>query len=310
VSVVTVQGQGVGPVTAITTATALVITGIVLLTVVRFSLVRVLGEIRSEGGLRKPELGRSTDPIAERRAAIIAAGPKTFYYLDSSQIEDLYAQMVSESEPGTIEVQEKKSRSAGVDVRLRFLSPKFGRSRDSQITKKYEGAPAVGTMYNRAETALFRRNDVNFGLELYQPDRSAVAEFQAMVQTMRDTFNFTIPDDLQQSYVQDSYQTVAENRIRQLKAASGYAALQATFKVSNVSAKNRCDLVFDHPVNEDLEPSTPVIGIRVVCAPDGLTSSGRGAFGDGESVKATCVGKIVRWDDERWQLVINAIAMY
>lgn len=92
--------------------------------------------------------------------------------------------------------------------------------------------------------------------------------------------------------------------------AKRWAPVSDTILYYGKTNTSRYDLTYDHPINEDLEPSTPVVGIRVACTLDGLTFSGKTAFADGESVKATCVGKIVRWDDAMWQLVINPIAIY
>jgi hypothetical protein len=245
----------------------------------------------------------------KKKEAIQKIGPKTFYYIDKDQIEDLYPQVNQELEPKRIETRESKETKKNVVANLRVIKPKYERGRAEETTKIYETKQTLSMMYNRVEQYLLEKGRMTFGLEEFEFEKSSIDEFKSMCDKMRSKFEFDIPEDLQANFVADKMREFAVLRVKELAGSTGYVAIQTELSIIDIPG-DAYILSLVHPLNEYLPHEDKKVRIQVTCAKECLTSSGVSTFKKDKSVKITCLGKVVSWDNEDKFLEIAPIAIY
>ena len=245
----------------------------------------------------------------KKKEAIQKIGPKTFYYIDESQIKDLYPQVSQELEPKRIETRESKETKKGISAKFRFIEPKYERGRAEETTKVYDVEQTPPMMYNRVEQYLLEKGKITFGLEEFEFDKSSIDEFGSMCNKMQSKFKFNIPEDLQAIFVADKMREFTLQRVKELSGSSGYVLIQTEFSTSDISA-DAYILSFVHPLNEYLPQEDTKVRIQVTCAKKYMAPSGVSTFKKDKSVKITCLGKVVSWDNEDKILEISPIAIY
>lgn len=248
-------------------------------------------------------------PAQKKKEAIQKMGPKTFYYIDESQIKDLYPQVFQELEPKRIKTRESKETKKGIAAKFKFIEPKYERDRTEEITKVYDVEQTPSMMYNRVEQYFLEKGKIIFGLEEFEFEKSSIDEFKSMCDQMRSEFNFNIPDDLRTNFVSEKMKEFALQHIKKLSSSSGYVAVQNEFSIIDIS-DNAYTLSFVHPLNEYLPQENKKVGIQIICAKKYMTPSGVSTFKKDKSVKITCSGKVVSWNDDDKILEINPIAIY
>lgn len=253
--------------------------------------------------------GNESRAIEIKRKALSKSGPKSFYYLDETQVRDLYPQVFTKPEPKEIETQKVASAQKGAKAKLKLIEGELSDASKEQTTTRYEIELTPVTMYNRVEEYLIRRGDVIFGLEEFYQDEHAIEGFRAMCQLMEEKFHFPVPDDLQKKFISDQMRSSALNVVESLSDSSGYIVLQKEFVVSH-SSNDSYILSLDHPLNQQTLDSDPKAHIDICCQGICLTQAGKATFAPDSSVKITCLGKVVRWDEKRGCLVVNPIAIY
>lgn len=245
----------------------------------------------------------------EKKKEIQKMGPKTFYYLDESQVKDLYLQVFQEPEPKRIQTRETKETRVGVAAKLHVVEPKYERGKAQEVTKDYDMEQVPAMMYNKVEEFFFDKGRVTFGLDEFEFDQSEIDDFQSICDEMKSKFNLEIADDQRAAYVLDKMREFALDYIEKLANSSGYIALQDEFIVLN-TADDDCMLFYAHPLNAHLLPEDPQVRIQVGCSRNFLTPSGISTFKKGKSVKITSLGKVVSWNDKDKILEVSPIAIY
>ena len=245
----------------------------------------------------------------KKKEAIQKIGPKTFYYIDKDQIEDLYPQVNQELEPKRIETRESKETKKGVVANLRVIKPKYERGGAEETTKIYETKQTLSMMYNRVEQYLLEKGKITFGLEEFEFEESSIKDFKSMCDRMQSKFKFNIPDDLQANFVSDKMREFALQRIKELSGSTGYVAIQTESSIIDIPG-DAYILSFVHPLSEYLPKEDKKVRIQVTCAKECMTSSGVSTFKKDKSVKITCLGKVVSWNNEDKILEISPIAIY
>jgi len=263
----------------------------------------MVDEIRSK---LEPDRGS----VAQKKKEVFQKmGPKTFYYLDESQVKDLYPQVFQELEPKRIETRESKETKKGIAAKLRLIEPKYESGRAEEKTKIYDVEQTPPMMYNRVEQYLLEKDRMTFGVEEFEFDKSSIDEFKSMCEQMQSKFNFNIPKDLQANFVSDKMREFTLQRVKELSGSTGYVAIQTEFSIIDIP-DDAYILSFVHPLNEYLPKEDKKVRIRATCAKECMTSSGVSTFKKDKSVKITCLGKVVSWDNEDKILEITPIAIY
>jgi hypothetical protein len=276
------------------------------------------------------------DMLAERkRQAIMAMGPQTFYYLDQSQIQALYQQVIQDLDPKTIEVEEQSARKAGITGRFKVLEPSLERSGQTRTTKKYEVETSLATQYVKIQQALIDANQVIFGAEDFETDSEDIKSFLHLTALMKEQFNFEIPLHLQERFLHDLRRRSALEHLENLKEATGYIATQAQYVVIHAAANQSAIVLrLQHPIGpyltelQEIKTSsthdgkmmeirgdsgpTPNVGFELLLAKDYLTPAGMNILSRKAlpRIKITCLGRIISWDEDRVTLLINPIAIY
>ena len=245
----------------------------------------------------------------KKKETIQKMGPKTFYYLDESQVTYLYPQVFQELEPRRIETRESEETKKGIAAKLRVLEPRYEKDRAAETTKIYDVEQTPSMMYNRVEEYLLEEDRVTFGLEEFDYDESSIEEFKSMCDSMQEKFNFIVPDGLRTNFVSDKMKEFALQHIETLSDSSGYVVTQAEFSVSDIS-NDLCVLSLVHPLNQHLAEGDKKVKVQIACAQKYTTPLGVSTFKKDRSVKIACLGKVVSWSDEDKILQISPIAIY
>lgn len=257
------------------------------------------------------DIGRYPEvSLAEKkRKAILALGPKTFYYIDENQVRDLYTQVFQELKPKRIKTRETEETKKGITAKIKFLEPKYEKGRGKEVTKSYEVEQTLATMYNEIEQYLVENDKVTFGLEEFEYDKSSIAEFQAMCEHMESKLNFSVPEELQSKFLSDKMTDFAVQNLEKLSHVSGYVAVQGELSVVDIS-KDGYTLSLTHPLSQHLAPGVYDTTIQVTCTSDCVTPSGKSTFKRDKLIKITCLGKVVSWRTQDAALEIGPIAIY
>jgi len=245
----------------------------------------------------------------KKKEAIKKMGPKTFYYLDESQVKDLYLQVIQEPEPKRIQTRETKEVKGGIIGKFPMVEPKYERGKTQEVTKDYDVEQVPAMRYNKVEQFFFDKGKVIFGLDEFEFDKSSIDDFESVCNQMKSKFNLDIPDDMYATFFVDKMREFALEYIKKLASSSGYIALQSEFLVVDI-ADNDCILSRVHPLNQHLRPEDKEVKIQIGCSRSFLTPSGIATFKKGKSVKITSLGKVVSWDDKDKILEVSPIAIY
>lgn len=109
----------------------------------------------------------------------------------------------------------------------------------------------------------------------------------------------------------------ALRQVKRLSECSGYVLMGAEFCVSSASESEYL-LTFVHPLNryasgenELFETETAgEVRIQLTCSSKYVTPSGLSTMKVGRTIKITCLGKVVSWDQHDQILQISPIAFY
>ncbi len=256
-------------------------------------------------------IGASTkaSKAQKKKDAIMRMGPKTFYYLDESQVKDLYPQAFQEREPTRIETRESKGTKKGISAKFEVISPKYERDSAQEKTEIYDIKQNPPIMYNKVEKYLFKGDKVKFGLEEFEFEESQINEVNSLFDKMRNEHKLNISKDMQDKIVSDKMKEFALQNVEKLSTSSGYVAIQTEFSVIEIYDGIYL-LSFSHPLNDHLPQEETNVRIQVTCAKKYMCSSGESIFKKGKLLKITCVGKVVSWNDQDKILEINPIAIY
>lgn len=274
--------------------------------------------------LHEPWTAQVVSVAQKKKEAIQKVGPKTFYYIDESQVNDLYPQVFQELEPKRIETRESKETKKGITATLRLIEPKYERGRAEETIKIYDATQTPSIMYNKVEQYLLEKGKVTFGLEEFEFEKSPIDEFKSMCDQMRSKFNFNIPEDLQANFVSDKMNELALQHIERLFTSSGHVAIQTEFTIIDIPEhwtieerhtfgtppRNAYILSFVHPLNEHIPQEKTKVRIQITCAKKYMTPSGVSTFKKDKSVKITCLGKVGSWNNEDKILEVSPIAIY
>jgi hypothetical protein len=170
----------------------------------------------------------SSDPVealaATKKGTITASGPKTFYYLDETDTDDMYAQIAGAARLKNLEVEGKRGRNAAGKINTTIAEFGAGASSGFTMRSQYEVSQKLALRYQIVERQLIDSGSATFGLEDFEPDETAVKRMAELLET-RDSN----PDRAELEAMQRRLQAL--NRAAVISKAIGYEAISADFEV-------------------------------------------------------------------------------
>ncbi len=247
--------------------------------------------------------------IDDDRWLLESQGPKTFYYIDERQINDMYAQI--NQAPRLEEVTEKEKASSGVDGGLSStaVSIKGTKGSESEKTKKYSIDNSAPSKYSYVESYLKDNLLINYGIAKFYTDHTQRVKFEEACNKLEQEFKFKVSENDRNQHWISLNKEFAYPTLDGIKNSSGNIAFQEDFTILE-EVDGKVKLFFTHPINSFLEDGDKNVRICINCSKENLTQAGKTFLVSGKTIKATCVGKIIRWDEQTKSLDINPIAVF
>lgn len=245
--------------------------------------------------------------IGDERWLLDSQGPKTFYYLDNTQINDLYSQI---SQTRLSEYSERKKSSVGMDGGITYspVSVKGKKDAESEQISTYTVDTSVASKYSVIEDYLKDNQLINYGVAKFYTDEFQRQRFNESCDRLESEFKFIVTEEERNDHWISLNKENANPTLEEIKLISGNIAIQQDFNIEEDNGQIK--LYFIHPINEYLENKDKDVKICISCSRDKLTSSGENYIIVGKTIKATCIGKVIRWDEDQKALYINPIAIF
>lgn len=245
--------------------------------------------------------------MQDERWLLDRQGPKTFYYLDEYQINDLYSQI---NQTPLSEFSEREKSASGYEggVAINPISIKGNKGVETERTKKFQIDNSVAGKYGIIENYLKDNQLLIYGIAQFYTDEAQRHKFIESCDKLEMEYKFKISEGERTKHWVSLNKENAYPTLEAIKHISGNIAIQQNFAIEETDGQIK--LYFKHPINEYLEEKDRDVKICISCSKEKLTSSGKNYFVHGKTIKATCIGKIIRWDDQTKSLDINPIAIF
>lgn len=245
--------------------------------------------------------------IEDERWLLDSQGPKTFYYLDEFQINDLYSQI---NQSPLSEYSEREKSTSGIEggVDLNPVAFKGNKGAETERTRKFLPDNSVASKYSIIENYLKDNQLLNYGIAQFYTDEAQRHKFNESCDNLEKEYKFKITEDERTKHWISLNKENAYPTLEAIKLISGNIAIQQNFSIEEQDGQVK--LYFQHPINEYLEEKDRHVKICISCSKEKLTSSGKNYIIAGKTIKATCIGKIIRWDEQTKSLDINPIAVF
>lgn len=245
--------------------------------------------------------------IEDERWLLDSQGPKTFYYLDELQINDLYSQ-INQSHLSEYSEREKSASVIEGGVDLSPFAFKGNRGAETERTKKFLPDNSVASKYSIIENYLKDNQLLNYGIARFYTDEAQRQKFNESCDNLEKDYKFKIEEKERTKHWISLNKENAYPTLDEIKLISGNITIQQDFSIEEKDGQIK--LYFKHPINEYLEEKDRDVKICIICSKEKLTPSGQNYIIIGKTIKATCIGKIIRWDDQTKSLDINPIAVF
>lgn len=149
---------------------------------------------------------------------------------------------------------------------------------------------------------------MNYGIAKFYTDEAQRHKFNESCDSLEKDYKFKITEEERAKHWISLNKENAYPTLDDIKLISGNIAIQQNFTIEEQDGQIK--LYFKHPINEYLEEKDRDVKICISCSKEKLISSGKNYFVSGKTIKATCIGKIIRWDDQTKSLDINPIAVF
>jgi len=245
--------------------------------------------------------------IGDERWLLDSQGPKTFYYIDENQINDLYSQI---NQTPLLEISEREKSSKGFEGGLTNnpISLKGNKGSETEKTRKYLPDNSIASRYSLIETYLKDNQLLNYRIAQFYTDEGQRIKFNESCDSLEKDYNYKISEEERNKHWITLNKENAYPTLDSIKAFSGKIAIQEDFVIEE--KEGQIKLYFKHPLNEYLEVQDRDVKICISCSKEKFTSSGKSFIVAGKTIKATCIGQIIRWDDKEKSLDINPIAVF
>lgn len=129
-----------------------------------------------------------------------------------------------------------------------------------------------------------------------------------MCTKMEDVYKYKIDLEARETHWIKLNREYANPILEQIKNLSGNVAFQEDFLV--ISKEDHFELSYIHRINQYLDTDSKKVSISCHLPKNNLTSTGKSYIIADKYIKATCIGKIIRWDESERCLIINPIAIF
>ncbi len=281
----------------------------VLLALVALASTIVVSEVtrgysrRAERRLRALEQGEGRVPSAERVLNITSGMPRVFYYVDDVDVRSMYSQL---HEAGSVPLSRDTERETVGDISARLGRNGFSiggkRGRAAKERAKYEPESDADRMYIAVEKTLLAGGKLAALDLLSGVDTAPLAEFDDLVDRLERSEGFDVPSAAISAIYSGWEEHQEREGVRRLSELSGYVVIRADYQVG---AAEQGDLLLS------VSPTTVVKAvIKLRLTSDFMRQGGRNAIVSKGNIRATCVGKVVRWDELVHELSVLPIAVF
>ncbi|MES2654360.1 MAG: hypothetical protein V4620_02165 [Bacteroidota bacterium] len=246
--------------------------------------------------------------VDDERWLLDSQVPKTFYYIDESQINDMYSQLNSSHKLEEFTEKEKQAKGFDGGISGSALSIKGNKATESERTKKFTLDISTPSKYNFIETYLKDNILINYGIAKFYTDDTQKIKFYESCEKLEEDFKFKISETERDKHWINLNKELSYPTLEGIKNSSGNIAFQEDFSIEHID--EHVKLFFIHPINQFLEEKDKNIRICISCTKQNLTQLGNTFFLTGKTIKATCLGKIIRWDEQTKTLEVNPIAIF
>lgn len=264
----------------------------------------------------------------------IIQGPKTFYYLDESQITGLY-QQISEPDPDSIETTVSKGRKGTIGAVLGWLGLGYEQSSGQEIKKKYSKEDSASLKFNALEDYFFHNEMITTDIMDFDPD-PGTPELLGVIDKAEEYYG-EIPKDITAALISGLNAERAEQCAERVSRTSGWVAVKDEFLVERFDesglvlshthmagvfiSAHRSGRVFSEVPDGQPGPSHasppaesqqvfPEMTIKLVGSHESVSKRGASAFVPGKKLKISCIGKVTAWDDIEEVLEINPLGVF
>lgn len=244
------------------------------------------------------------DYIDDERWLLDSQGPKTFYYLDEAQINDLYSQINQNSLLEYTE-REKSALAKEGGVTSKPLVIRGNKTSESEKTSRFQPDNSTASKYSVIENFLKENELLNYSFAQFYTNEYFLLKFHESCNKLEEEFNYKISKEERSIHWINLNKENAYPSLEKIKLISGNIAIQQNFIIEEFQGLIK--LNFDHPINEYLEEKDRGVKICINCSKESLTPSGKTYIVSGKTIKATCIGKVIRWDEGSRALEINPI---
>jgi len=286
-------------------AAAIVVTGVgVVVTALNgWRATRRATEALDELAEAQKRLGRGkgwSDP--ETVLGITKGTPRLFFYLENPEVRSLYSQLSdAESVPKSRDLEHQTDR--GFSLRISGHGASIGGKRDrtSKIHTTFQPESDLNRMYVAIERKLIDDGELTAVDLLEGFDTAPLASLDRLVSRFeRD--GFKVPPDAIVS-IREAWREHQERQgAERLSNLTGYVAVRADYEASFAQGGG---LILQAPVGSAQNAS-----VSVYCEDKSLRNSTRTAIAPGAGIRATCIGKVIRWNEIEHKLLILPIAIF
>jgi hypothetical protein len=279
----------------------------IMMILLRWSSRDSLGVARRAAGLALAE-SKSAENDGNRGGLQAVLGStagslRLFFYLADAEVHSLYSQLgEAESVPSSRDLEQQTA--GGISLGIRGWGADVGGKRDrtSKILSSFEPESDPNRMYVAVERRLVIDGELTAVDLLTGFDVAPLARFERLVNELQATEGFKFPPGAVSS-IRASWGEYQEAQgAQRLSMLTGYVAIRADYQVSPA---REGELVLQASVG-----SARAASVNVHCDEKWMRSSGRTAIIPGADIRATCVGKIIRWSEAGGKLIVLPVAVF
>ena len=138
--------------------------------------------------------------IGDERWLLDSQGPKTFYYIDANQINDMYSQLSSAHKLEEFTEKEKSAKGFDGGISGRTLSLKGNKATESERTKKFTLDVSTPSKYSFIETYLKDNMLINYGIAKFYTDDTQKIKFNESCDSLEKEFKFKISEEARNTH--------------------------------------------------------------------------------------------------------------